>query len=170
MKNAMFVSLTHRFKDVEQNIPLVIACLLDPRFKDRFFSSVSQQAEARKMLIEKMEEEKARSATETIHEPPSKRANRETTELWQSFNKILEESGASPEGLSNDNSVVKQYLSEPLLDFCSNNCLTWWSSNKSRFPLLVKMSRRFLAPPPTSVPSEQVFSGLVTFTMKNVVV
>ena len=95
MKNTVLASLTHRFKDVELNIPLVIACLLDPCFKDRYFSSVSQQAGARKMLIEKMEEEKARSDTETIHEPPSKRANRETTELWQSFNEILEESGAS---------------------------------------------------------------------------
>ena len=53
MKNAMLESLTHRFKDVEQNIPLVIACLLDHRFKDRFFSSTSQQAEARKMLMKR---------------------------------------------------------------------------------------------------------------------
>ena len=106
MKNAMLASLTRRFKDVEQNISLVIASLLDPRFKDRFFSSVSQQAEARKMLIEEMEKEKASSDTKTMHEPPSKHANIETIELWQSFNEILEESGASAEGLSNDHSVV----------------------------------------------------------------
>ena len=136
----------------------MIACLLDPHFKDRFFSSASQQAEARKMLIEKMEEEKAKSDTETIHEPPSKHANRETTELWQSFNEIFEESGTSAEGLSNDHSVVEQYLSEPLLGFHSNNCLTWWSSNKSRFSLLAKMAQCFLAPPPTSIPTERVFS------------
>ena len=162
MKNAMLASLSRRFKDVEQNVPLVIACLLDPRFKDRFFSSVSKQAEARKILIEEMEQEKARqveSDTDAAHEPPSKRANRETTELWQSFNEILEESGASAEGLSSDNSVLEQYLSEPLLEFHSSNCLTWWKSNKARFPLLAKLAQRFLAPPPTSVPSERVFSG-----------
>ena len=38
---------------------------------------------------------KSRLDTETTYEPPSKRANRRTTELWQSFNEILEESGAS---------------------------------------------------------------------------
>ena len=38
MKTAMLESLTRRFKDVEQNVPLVIACLLDPRFKDRFLA------------------------------------------------------------------------------------------------------------------------------------
>ena len=96
----------------------------DPRFKARFFSSVNQQAEARKLLLQEVEKLKARLDTETTDEPP---ANRRTTELWQCFNEILEESGASAEGLSSDANAVDQYLSEPLLEFYSN-CLIRWSS------------------------------------------
>ena len=36
MKKEMLLSVKHRFSDIESNVPLVIACLLDPRFKDSF--------------------------------------------------------------------------------------------------------------------------------------
>ena len=56
-------------------------------------------------------------------------------------------------------SVIEQYFSEPVLEFHRSNCFTWWNDNKNRFPLLAKLAQRYLAAPPTSVPSERVFSG-----------
>ena len=46
----MLLSTKHRFSDIELIVPLVIACLLDPRFKDRFLSGAIQQAEAKRMF------------------------------------------------------------------------------------------------------------------------
>ena len=102
MKKEMLLSVKRRFDDIESNVPLVIACLLDPRFKDRFLSGTTQQAEAKRMLIEELEKIEDYDDAGSL-EPPSKRSNADITELWQSFNEILEESGSSAES---ENTVI----------------------------------------------------------------
>ena len=77
MKKEMLLSVKRRFDDIESNVPLVIACLLDPRFKDRFLSGTIQQAEAKRMLIEELEDYDDAGSLE----PPSKRSNADITEL-----------------------------------------------------------------------------------------
>jgi len=52
---------------------------------------------------------------------------------------------------------VEKYLSEPCQPRHSDP-LDWWRVNGRRFPLLVTASRRYLSAPPTSVPSERLFS------------
>ena len=56
-------------------------------------------------------------------------------------------------------SSVEQYLTEPLIEFHRSNYYDWWRDNKARFPQLAKLAQQYLAAPPTSVPSERVFSG-----------
>ena len=58
MKKEMLLSVKRRFSDIESNVPLVIACLLDPRFKDRFLSGTIEQTEAKRMLLEELEKYK----------------------------------------------------------------------------------------------------------------
>ena len=171
MNREMLRSLEQRFCDIEENQHLLLASLLDPRFKDRFFNGPEQRQKAKEMLLEELEKVSANDnavievqdsgeEADTLTEPASKRVNRETTELWKSFQEIIEESGSQVDsGATNISSLVDQYLGEPLIEFHRSNCFSWWKENKPRFPQLAKLARIYLAAPPTSVPSERVFSG-----------
>jgi len=50
MKKEMFVALNRRYKDVESQKELAIATLLDPRFKEKFFTDSEARSKACKML------------------------------------------------------------------------------------------------------------------------
>ena len=52
MKSEMLCSLNRRFCNVGNNQYLVLASLLDPRFKDRFFDGPEQQTKVKEMLLE----------------------------------------------------------------------------------------------------------------------
>lgn len=150
MKNEILSSLNRRFSGIGENPHLVVASLLDPRFKNTFFDSPEQQVKAKEMLLEEVrkvtgetviEVEDSESANESetnsLNEPVSKRVNREaeTTELWKSFEEILKESGSLVESrLASVTSSVEQYLTEPLIEFHRSNCYNWWRDNKTRFP------------------------------------
>ncbi|ESO04057.1 hypothetical protein HELRODRAFT_79655 [Helobdella robusta] len=54
-------------------------------------------------------------------------------------------------------SEVDKYLLEPLLPR-TENPLLWWKMNHKRFPSLAAVARVYLSAPPTSVPSERLFS------------
>ena len=78
-----------------------------------------------------------------------------------------ESSNASPEASHTTVSEKKidleiiRYHSEPpaILDSKNaNTLLNWWKQNCSRYPFLVKLVRKYLSVPATSVPSERVFS------------
>ena len=46
--------LNRRFCDIGDNQHLVLASLLDPRFKNRFFDGAEQQARAKEMMLEEV--------------------------------------------------------------------------------------------------------------------
>ena len=90
----MLCSLDQRFHDIEERQHLLLASLLDPRFKDRFFNGPEQRRKVKEMLLEELEKvsdsavievQDLGEETDTLTEPASKRVNRETTELWKSF-------------------------------------------------------------------------------------
>ena len=49
------------------------------------------------------------------------------------------------------------YFAEPCINRITDS-LTWWLDNAWRFPLLSGLAKRYLAPPPSSVASERLFS------------
>ena len=56
MKKEMLSSLNRRFRDIENNETLVLATLLDPCFKDKFFSGIIAREQAKLLLIAKVDE------------------------------------------------------------------------------------------------------------------
>lgn len=59
------------------------------------------------------------------------------------------------------------YLREPLIDRQRGQPLEWWKQNSMRLPHLAKLARKFLSSPPSSVPSERVFSEVSHIYDKN---
>ena len=163
MKQEMLKSLKQRYACAESNEVLTISTALDPRFKDKCFSQLGTAEEVRSSLKDKVAELKS-SETERPHsesevsieereEPASKRHK---TALLQCFSEILQEAGASVDDSGNE---VDIYFSEALIEFHGGeHSLNWWATNRLRFPILAKLSRRYLSAPPTSVPSERLFS------------
>ena len=71
---------------------------------------------------------------DTLTEPASKHVNRETTELWKSFQKIIEKSESQVDsGATNISSLLHQYMGEPLNDFHWSNCYSWWKEKNLDF-------------------------------------
>ena len=55
---------------------------------------------------------------------------------------------------------LERYMREPVIDRKKGNPLEWWKSNGFRYKGLSGLARRFLCSPPSSVPSERVFSTI----------
>ena len=57
-----------------------------------------------------------------------------------------------------------KYSDAQMLSLCYCRCrksgqpLLWWKVNAARYSLLAPLARKWLGPPPSSVPSERVFS------------
>ena len=132
MKSEMLDSLNRRFENMENEEFLLLSTALDPRYKDKFFTTNSVRSEAKRIL-------KQNCAIENHDEPPAKRPHTEqegsknTCDLWTCFSKIIEESGIDEIQTSDE---VDKYLGECLIDFKKGNPYLWWNQNKERYPKL----------------------------------
>ncbi|KAJ8346858.1 hypothetical protein SKAU_G00282590 [Synaphobranchus kaupii] len=73
MKNTLLAAVKKRFSDVEKN-PL--ASLLNPRYKDRFFSNTNSAREAKVMVIQELQKMSGGDADQH-EEPPIRRPRRD---------------------------------------------------------------------------------------------
>jgi hypothetical protein len=170
MKADLLDSIKTRFGNVEENAVFSVATLLDPRFKVRCFSTVvaAAQAKASLLLASKrfVEVESSQSDnTSSIIEPTPKKMRSSSSENaqnespWDCLDEILSgnsQTAVNSIHLSTDNEMLK-YLAEGLLSR-KEDPLEWWRINKHQYPNMASLARIYLAPPPTSVPSERVFS------------
>ena len=122
IKSEMLSSLNERYSEVESNEHLVLATLLDPCFKDRFFSS-SFKTDAKTLLETKVAEITSRSteSTDTSNEPPPQKR----TAIMKAFDAIIEEAGESTCDAAG--SLVDKYLSLPLVPYHCGNSYTFKS-------------------------------------------
>ena len=150
MKGDMLTSLNRRYIDVESNSPLVLATLLDPRFKDKFFSGTQKRAFAKELLDQMVAE-----FTHSV-EPREPSPKLPKAVVLKCFSEILEEAGVEVD--SKYNTVVDKYLSKPLIPFHRGSAYKWWAENRVCFKPLADLAIKYLSSPPTSVPSERLFS------------
>ena len=165
MKRKMLESLNHRFADIEDIDFLALATLLDPRYKDKFFTSSSSRQYAKEMLLTEYTYFLEDNELDETDEPPAKRPARDNddedpTKLWGCLSEIISQStSSSTSEEETETKEVNQYISAPLVDFKHGNPLRWWQSNCENLPILAKIARKYLSAPSTSVSSEHLFSG-----------
>ncbi|XP_061746804.1 uncharacterized protein LOC133545337 isoform X3 [Nerophis ophidion] len=107
MKATLLDAIHTRFDHVETEPLYAVATMLDPRYKDKFFTSstnLDQAKEALKVEVMKMEQELKTMPTgegvakaETARQTPGMEAGSSTSSLGRYFDEILEESSQVPQ-------------------------------------------------------------------------
>jgi len=93
------------------NIFYSLLYYVNPQFKDRFFNGPEQYQKTKEMLLEELEKvnvnegavievQDSGEKADTLTKPASKCVDRETAELWKSFQEITEESGSQVDNVS----------------------------------------------------------------------
>uniref|UniRef100_A0A3P8TXB9 HAT C-terminal dimerisation domain-containing protein n=1 Tax=Amphiprion percula TaxID=161767 RepID=A0A3P8TXB9_AMPPE len=191
------LSLEKRFSKLEDTKPVVLACLLDPRYKSHAFSVATTMNKAKEWLKEevdastqqtsreehavtdrasmevqatteeaRVEEQAAACGTHEDDGNTHKRQRREQTSICsrvdEMFTSLLAPHTDDQLASGCIEDELYLYLKEPVIDRRQGDPLQWWKQNEGRFKQLAKHARKFLCAPPSSVPSEQIFSEVST--------
>lgn len=174
LRQTMLQSLEKRFAMMEDTKCLVLATLLDPRYKSHVFFAEDALTKAKEWIQEERVIVSEQMTTTTEDQGPHSKQRRVEAEesphpsdpsgrslLDQMYANILGPHGTPTQ--SDDHHIAEQldhYLREPLINRQTGQPLEWWNQNTSRLHLLAPLARKFLCPPPSSVPSERVFSEI----------
>lgn len=129
----------------------LISTILDPRIKYMDIRSNEEE----EILREKYEEYKENYLPTPITSRPPSPTLLETTFSTNIYKPTLFAIFEQDQPRVIDE--VTEYLKEDKIPF-SHNPFEWWMSKKSKYPILAKMARIYLATPATSTPSERLFS------------
>ena len=166
MKEEFHDAVKSRFENVLADENYIVATTVDPRFKTAFATTTGHALLLQELnKIEKPVEELLEDAAGST-EASARMENR--TELWACFDELVASStytshssaAGSGHRTSSDNSNEKEldaFLTMPLL--AKEECpFKWWSAQKSTFPNIYKVAKKFLSAPCSSVYSERIFS------------
>ncbi|XP_041843803.1 zinc finger BED domain-containing protein 4-like [Melanotaenia boesemani] len=160
-KDTLLEAVTRRFADIEEEPLYSLATLIDPRYKDRFYSE-DLKTNTHRLLVGLMTQAtqrspKQRPEADSTGEPAEKVPR--PGSLSSVFGEILGEE--SRHQVLTENATPSEmiiYLSEPTISR-SASPLEYWKANKERFPGLASVARAYLSAPCTSVESERLFSA-----------
>lgn len=127
----------------------LLSTVLDPRIK---CMNEEDENEAEEILRKKYEEYKENYLPTPIESRSSSPIPSETTIYQPKLFNIFKQNQ-----LRQASDEVTEYLREDKITF-SHNPFEWWVSKKSKYPILTKIARIYLAAPATSTPSERLFS------------
>ncbi|KYN06411.1 Zinc finger BED domain-containing protein 4, partial [Cyphomyrmex costatus] len=166
-KRNILSEIERRFHNIERYNTLVIATLLDPRFKKLHFRQPLNVSSAISRINILMQDLSKNTNSETIS-ISSRDENNITQGLW-SFHDNL---AALPIATTSDDSgmhlELRQYLHQSVIPRHSNP-LQYWQTLKAIYPILFKIAKQYLAVVATSVPAERLFSkaGLIKSDIRN---
>ena len=113
MKREMLKSLKERYRHMESNEYYAIATLLDPRFKQKVFSSSSSAALAKQMLIaahEALEEtEEDTTPKRPRIESNSCATNKKSSLLWKFCDDLMDENSEAEKSPESTQSVIRKF-------------------------------------------------------------
>ncbi|GBP80773.1 Zinc finger BED domain-containing protein 4 [Eumeta japonica] len=165
---------------LEEENSYIIATYLDPRYKNKFFTSLTEEKIKDDILkisrntedilasrtispsTERAKKMKMTDSMDTDTERPGTSGTGRQSCLISDLAMILDsssddESQKTPE-INNPDVILKELLifgNKKQINL--NECpLKWWSVNQSEFKLLSKMARKFLSAPPASVPKIRI--------------
>ena len=157
MKKAMLSDLKGRYTGDLLQL-LTKATYLDPRLKSlSYLNSIVKEE-----MLEELEAEAVSLALSLDHwsedELAPKRAGGEHVPL-RLIGEVIDTTDEDQETI-----VVPQKIQTELLHYRAEaltheNPLKWWKANSHKYPVLSVLSKKYLAIPATSVPSERVFSA-----------
>lgn len=168
MKTRLLKSLQDRFEGSEQNSHLVVATSLDPRYKAKFWGSETEQCRSKLLVQEavsrlsEFDQDASARPTTSTEQPEEERGatvctKRHCSGIWSGWDDLYRSNPDSEPVTSGADVEISIYFSEPLIPL-KEDPLQWWKTNQQRFPLLAKTAKIYLCAPPTSVPSERLFS------------
>ncbi|XP_078027094.1 zinc finger BED domain-containing protein 4-like [Epinephelus lanceolatus] len=161
LRQAMRESLIKCFSKLEDMKSVVLACLLDPRYKNHVFSSDITLSKAKEWLNEDVESA-AKQSSQEEHAPVSC-----IHRIDEMFSSLPGPHTGEPLAKVCLDDELQLYLKEPVIDRRKEDPLQWWKQNEGRFKLLTTQARKFLCSPPSSVPSERVFSEVSAIYERN---
>ncbi len=159
LRSSIMRDLLTRNQDHDIVRLLQTSSFLDPRFKEQFIEDVRGMKDAvMSEAVRDVDTECSSSPVEFPMPPPTKRMKRSLGSLLKQT--TMEDMSEAPASLTPQDKISKEidsYLKVAKID-AEEDPLKWWYNNESTYPLLAKLSRKYLCIPATSTSSERVFS------------
>ncbi|KAK7886509.1 hypothetical protein WMY93_026130 [Mugilogobius chulae] len=157
-KTTLLESINTRFNHVDDEPLYFLATILDPRYKDRYFTSATKQ-QAKKLVLEKMNTQQRQHTHVLTDEPEAETTESGNNSLLDMYAEILEENTDSE--VYSEKGHIEMQATLPLSsEEPAETPLEYWRTNKTRFPDLAELARKYLSAPCTSVDSERLFQLL----------
>ena len=127
LRKTMLDSLTRRFSKAEDTNSLVLATVLDPRYKDKAFTSAETVEKAKDWLKEEAAHDMAKTVEETgEEEDPATRQTLQTDMWYRPINRLL---GFSRSKLSLLYRPLKIHYQSTSTPYLHTDTTTWWQSS-----------------------------------------